>query len=151
MKKGKKLPYRVKRKINGLIFVAPFLIGFIAFFLIPIINTVYLGKMLAVHQCPNLKLDFSVLKNFDFRTIEPKIDPAEPLHSEKVFYHRSPRNMESLDTDTIEIEAPPAPNRSEDIRCRHQSAGFHSAWPFSGHISYWKPPNKRRKSRKTAR
>ena len=79
------------------------------------LHMVYLGKMLAVHQCPNLKLDFSVLKNFDFRTIEPKIDPAEPLHSEKVFYHRSPRNMESLDTDTIEIEAPPAPGEEEEM------------------------------------
>lgn len=41
MKNKKKLPYQVKRKINGLIFVSPFLIGFIAFFLIPIINTFY--------------------------------------------------------------------------------------------------------------
>lgn len=38
---GKRIPYRVKRKINGLIFAAPFIIGFLAFFLMPLINTVY--------------------------------------------------------------------------------------------------------------
>lgn len=37
----KKLPYRTKKKINGLIFASPFLIGFIAFFLMPLINTIY--------------------------------------------------------------------------------------------------------------
>ena len=37
----KKLSYRIKWKIHGLVFVSPFLIGFIAFFLIPIINTFF--------------------------------------------------------------------------------------------------------------
>lgn len=37
----KKLSFRVMWKIHGLIFVSPFLIGFIAFFLVPLVNTVY--------------------------------------------------------------------------------------------------------------
>lgn len=41
MRSRKKLPYRTKRKINGLIFVTPFLLGFIAFFGMPLINTIY--------------------------------------------------------------------------------------------------------------
>ena len=42
MKKNKKkLSFRVMWKIHGLIFVSPFLIGFIAFFLVPLFNTIY--------------------------------------------------------------------------------------------------------------
>ena len=42
MKKNKKkLSFRVMWKIHGLIFVSAFLIGFIAFFLVPLFNTIY--------------------------------------------------------------------------------------------------------------
>ena len=41
MRTGKKLSYRTKRKINGLIFASPFLMGFIMFFLVPLMNTFY--------------------------------------------------------------------------------------------------------------
>lgn len=41
MRTGKKLSYRTKRKINGLIFASPFLMGFIMFFLVPLVNTFY--------------------------------------------------------------------------------------------------------------
>ncbi|MCD8007902.1 MAG: sugar ABC transporter permease [Clostridiales bacterium] len=40
-KSVKKLSFRTKWKIHGLIFVSPFLIGFIAFYMLPIINTFY--------------------------------------------------------------------------------------------------------------
>ena len=40
-KTGKGISYRTKRKINGFIFVLPFVIGFITFFLMPLANTVY--------------------------------------------------------------------------------------------------------------
>lgn len=40
-KRKKKLSFRVMWKIHGLVFVSPFLIGFIAFFLVPLINTIY--------------------------------------------------------------------------------------------------------------
>jgi len=42
MKKNKKkLSFRVMWKIHGIIFVSPFLIGFVAFFLVPLFNTIY--------------------------------------------------------------------------------------------------------------
>ena len=37
----KKLSFRTMWKIHGVIFVSPFLIGFVAFFLVPLINTIY--------------------------------------------------------------------------------------------------------------
>jgi ABC-type sugar transport system permease subunit len=40
MNKKWKLSYNTKRKLNGFVFVLPFLIGFIMFFAIPLINTV---------------------------------------------------------------------------------------------------------------
>ncbi len=40
-KPNKKLSFRTMWKIHGLIFVSPFLIGFIAFFLLPLVNTIY--------------------------------------------------------------------------------------------------------------
>ncbi len=65
MKKGKKLPYRVKRKINGLIFVAPFLIGFIAFFLIPIINTIYYSfNKVGVGEMGGMTFTFNGIQNY---------------------------------------------------------------------------------------
>ena len=39
--KRKKLSYQTIRKIHGLVFVSSFLIGFVAFFLVPLVNTVY--------------------------------------------------------------------------------------------------------------
>ena len=36
-----RLNYQTKRKINGLVFASPFIIGFIMFFLIPLVNTFY--------------------------------------------------------------------------------------------------------------
>lgn len=42
MKKNKKkLSFRTMWKVHGLIFASPFIIGFIAFFLLPLINTIY--------------------------------------------------------------------------------------------------------------
>lgn len=79
------------------------------------LRMVYLGEVLAIHQCPNLKLDLSILRSFDFRMVEAKASLGKFVHLEKVFYHRSPRNMESLDTNTIEIEAPPAPGEEEEM------------------------------------
>lgn len=40
-KRNKKLSYRTMRKVHGLVFVSSFLIGFIAFFLVPLVHTVY--------------------------------------------------------------------------------------------------------------
>ena len=40
-KPKKKMSYRTVKKINGLVFAAPFIIGFITFFLIPLLSTIY--------------------------------------------------------------------------------------------------------------
>ena len=40
-KPKKKMSYRTVKKINGLVFASPFIIGFITFFLIPLVNTIY--------------------------------------------------------------------------------------------------------------
>ena len=40
-KEKKKLSFRTMWKVHGVIFVSPFLIGFIAFFLLPLIDTIY--------------------------------------------------------------------------------------------------------------
>lgn len=40
-KNKKKISFRTMWKIHGLVFVSPFLIGFIAFFLVPLVNTIY--------------------------------------------------------------------------------------------------------------
>lgn len=40
-KKRKKISFRTMWKIHGVIFVTPFLIGFVAFFLLPLINTAF--------------------------------------------------------------------------------------------------------------
>ena len=41
MKKRRKLTYQDKRKIHGLIFISPFLFDFIAFFAVPLVNTIF--------------------------------------------------------------------------------------------------------------
>ena len=41
MRIKKRLSYQGKRKLNGLIFVLPFVLGFITFFLVPLLNTFY--------------------------------------------------------------------------------------------------------------
>ncbi len=41
MRRKKRLSYQGKRKLNGLIFVLPFVLGFITFFLVPLLNTFY--------------------------------------------------------------------------------------------------------------
>lgn len=40
-KSRKKISFRTMWKVHGIIFVSPFLIGFIAFFLVPLANTIY--------------------------------------------------------------------------------------------------------------
>ena len=40
-KSRKKLSFRTMWKIHGLIFASPFIIGFVAFFLVPLVQTIY--------------------------------------------------------------------------------------------------------------
>lgn len=60
-----KLPYRTRRKINGLIFAAPFIIGFIAFFLMPLINTVYYSfNKVSVGEKGGMTFEWVGLQNY---------------------------------------------------------------------------------------
>lgn len=80
------------------------------------LRMVFLGDVLAIDSLVQVKIDPSVLHK-----IEIDRENAEKVHNakkavkiEKIYYHRSPRNMEALDTEGIEIEAPPAPGEEEE-------------------------------------
>lgn len=77
------------------------------------LRMVYLGDVLAVDVLEEVKIDVSVLRKAEWNRKEDKavFDTAKV---EKVYYHRSPRNMEALDREGIEIEAPPAPGEEEE-------------------------------------
>ncbi len=79
------------------------------------LHMVFLGDVLAISQDPNLKLDASILRKFDFKVLDRMSDGGSDGPSGKEYYHRSPRNMEALDTETIEIEPPPAPSEEEEM------------------------------------
>ena len=64
-KKGKKIPYQTMRKIHGLVFVSPFLIGFVAFFLVPLVNTVYYSlNKVGVGDQGGMTFEWSGLQNY---------------------------------------------------------------------------------------
>ncbi len=71
-KSGKGISYRTMRKINGFIFVLPFLIGFVAFFLMPLINTVYYSfNKVGVADAGGMTFEWVGLQNYiDLFTIE---------------------------------------------------------------------------------
>jgi len=81
------------------------------------LRMIYLGNVLAVDSSVEVKIDYSVLHKVD--TDKEKLkdisDTKTAISYEKVYYHRSPRDMEALDTEKIEIEAPPAPNEEEEL------------------------------------
>lgn len=61
----KALKYSTKRKIHGFIFILPWLIGFITFFAIPIINTaIYSFNQVSVGQSGGMELVFSGIQNY---------------------------------------------------------------------------------------
>lgn len=61
----KQLKYATKRKIHGFIFILPWLIGFIAFFVIPVINTtIYSFNEVTVKDTGGMNLAFSGFKNY---------------------------------------------------------------------------------------
>lgn len=81
------------------------------------LRMVYLGDVIAIDSLAEIKIDPSVLRkaDIDSEDWESSRDFARIVtNQEKVYYHRSPRNMEALDTEEIEIEAPPAPNEEEE-------------------------------------
>lgn len=80
------------------------------------LRMVYLGDVLAIDLSAEVKIDPSVLQKADRYgdSQENAGNMAGAFDSEKVYYHRSPRNMEALDKEKIEIEAPPTPGAEEE-------------------------------------
>ncbi|MEE1071068.1 MAG: type VII secretion protein EssC, partial [Cellulosilyticum sp.] len=77
----------------------------------------FLGEQLAINaHHPNVNID-KRLVGVSSIEIEPVLenieleDEEEGQEKHKVIFHRSPRYMNKLDTQTIEIEAPPAPKQ----------------------------------------
>ena len=71
------------------------------------LDMVYLGKILAIREEEDLKVDPSCLKEF----IPEKKEESHPGETEpykRILYHRAPRSMEAIDTEPIEIEQPPS-------------------------------------------
>lgn len=63
--KFKKLSYSTKRKINGFIFVLPFLIGFLLCFAIPLYNTLFYSfQSVSVNNTGGMKFDYVGIKNY---------------------------------------------------------------------------------------
>lgn len=75
-KTGKGISYRTKRKINGFIFVLPFVIGFITFFLMPLANTVYYSfNKIGVADQGGMTFEWVGIKNYiDLFTTEVTTD-----------------------------------------------------------------------------
>ena len=65
VKPRKKLKYSTSRKLNGLIFMLPWIIGFITFFAVPIKNTIlYSFNSVNVGATGGIDLTFSGIQNF---------------------------------------------------------------------------------------
>lgn len=79
------------------------------------LRMVYMGDMIAIDESVEVTLNLEILHRVDVRKIvsEKGFDSAQI--SEKVYYHRSPRNMEALDTEKIEIEPPPPPQEENEM------------------------------------
>lgn len=71
------------------------------------LKIVYLGNLIAVYSPQdNQYVVRPELPRYIYR--EQQVSPVSRI---KKFFHRSPRNYMRLDTDTIEIEAPPSPKQ----------------------------------------
>lgn len=63
--KKKPISYQNKRKINGIIFMLPWILGFILFFIIPLINTVrYSFSTVSVAESGGMSLKFVGFQNY---------------------------------------------------------------------------------------
>lgn len=74
------------------------------------LNIIYLGNMIAVDECDALSVSLQPLEE----GIQALAAPASAEGGNKILFHRSPRNLRKLYTDTFEIEAPPNPPENRD-------------------------------------
>lgn len=65
MKNRKKMKYKTKRKLNGFLYTLPWIIGFIMFFAVPIINTtIYSFSEVGVRDTGGMELNFNGVQNY---------------------------------------------------------------------------------------
>ena len=86
------------------------------------LHIVFLSNCLAVNvsEEKNIHVNENALKEADFswkdkaeeQAKEEQAELSAPVGATKILFHRSPRNMDSLETEQVEIEAPPPPVKS---------------------------------------
>lgn len=74
-------------------------------------DMVYLGNVLAVRQGSNVKVNSQKLRLWSGQVA---LAAGKSRPAARQIYHRAPRNLEVLETDPVEIEAPPAPKEPGD-------------------------------------
>ena len=79
------------------------------------LHIVFLGQYIAVDESVGaVRVDEHAIEKAHFRRggTQRKSDPVEgynaPAGHAKILFHRSPRNIEKIDTEAVEIETPPA-------------------------------------------
>lgn len=75
-------------------------------------DMVYLGNVLAVRQGSNVKVNSQKLRPWNGQVAPVSQQDLAPARQ---IYHRAPRNMEFLETEPVEIEAPPAPRDPGEV------------------------------------
>ena len=75
-------------------------------------DMVFLGDIIAVRSNPSVNVDTNLMPVW----VQEYAKPIQQRHeAEKEIWHRAPRNIEVLDTETVEIEAPPQPSKLENM------------------------------------
>ncbi|MDO5415639.1 MAG: type VII secretion protein EssC [Lachnospiraceae bacterium] len=74
-------------------------------------DMVFLDDILAVRQGSNVRVNIQKLRPWNGQTA-PATEKPHP--AARMIYHRAPRTMEVLETEPVEIEAPPAPRQPGD-------------------------------------
>ena len=73
------------------------------------LHMVFLGKIIAIDShLPNLSVRLEEVEKQELENVTVHIG-AHVVREEKQLFHRAPRNVEPLHSETIEIEEPPAP------------------------------------------
>lgn len=78
------------------------------------LRIVFLGDILAVNTShPSVTINREVMKKAEIPPLADGQEIEEVGEKEKIIFHRSPRYMNKIETEPIEIEAPPPPKQME--------------------------------------
>ncbi len=78
------------------------------------LDIIYLGNILAIRSDDNLKIRYNALAEIEGAQLATAPSGENHPFAREV-YHRAPRNMEKLHTETVEIEAPPQPQAIREM------------------------------------